>query len=115
MYVLDADDGDRLRLEVEVDADEMLDEGGDIICHAGSEGLGRCVVRGAVGSVGESRTSADWSWRKWCCCCVWMGCGIRERESDLARDCPCSGRAPLVMFRGAGFVVLSKTALGSRV
>ena len=63
MYVLEADDGDRLRLDVEVDADEMLDVGGDIICHAGSPGCVLCVVRGleVSGESGESRWSDDWS------------------------------------------------------
>lgn len=118
VYVLEADDGDRLRLEVEVEAEEMLDDGGDIICHVGSPGAVLCVMLDTVVSVGESRTSADWSGRKWCCSCwcrceVWMGCGILERESDLerARGC-CSRRGDLDMFSGAGFGTLSKFCRG---
>ena len=82
-----------MRLDVDVEADEMLDEGGDIICHAGSDGVGLWLELGAVASVGESRIRADWSCRNWCCacacCCIWSGGGIWERESDLVRVCAC--------------------------
>lgn len=60
-----------MRLDVEVEVDEMLDEGGDIICHAGSDGCVLCVVRelAVAGESGKSRWSDDWSGRKAFCDC----------------------------------------------
>ena len=113
MLVLETDEGDRLRLDVEVEADEMLDVGGDIICHAGSDGCVLCVVRelAVSGESGESSWSDDWSgWNARCdrCCDVCIGCGTLARESDLGGKCPCSGPCgALEMCRGAGLAALS--------
>lgn len=102
-----------MRLDVEVDADEMLDVGGDIICHAGSDGIVLCVVRELVvaGESGESRWSDDWSGRNVCgepCCDVWIGCGTLCCESDLGGKYPCSRPCGTPeMCKGEGLPALS--------